>query len=48
MRVVAINGSPRISGNVAQCLEIMAKEFEKEGIAFEVLQPGEQSMAGVA
>ena len=37
MKVVAINGSPRRNGNVAKCMEIMAKEFEKEGIAFEVL-----------
>lgn len=40
MKVVAINGSPRKGGNTAQCLEVMAKEFEREGIEFEVLQPG--------
>ncbi len=32
MKVIAINGSPRKNGNVARCLEIMAQEFEKEGI----------------
>ena len=40
MKVVAINGSPRNGGNVSQCLDIMAKEFVREGIEFEVLQPG--------
>lgn len=40
MKVVAINGSPRKGGNVSQCLEVMAGEFAREGIEFEVLQPG--------
>lgn len=40
MKVIAINGSPRKNGNVTRCLEIMEKEFKKEGIEFEVLQPG--------
>ena len=40
MKVIASNGSPRKGGNVAQCLEVMAAEFEREGIEFEVLQPG--------
>ena len=40
MKVVAINGSPRKGGNTAQCLDVMAQEFAREGIAFEVLQPG--------
>ena len=40
MKIVAINGSPRKHGNVAQCLEIMAEEFAKEGVDFEVMQPG--------
>ena len=40
MKVVAVNGSPRKGGNVAQCLDVMAAEFAKEGIEFEVLQPG--------
>ena len=40
MKVIAINGSPRKNGNVARCLEAMAKEFDREGIEFEVLQPG--------
>ena len=32
MKVIAINGSPRKNGNVTRCLEIMEKEFKKEGI----------------
>lgn len=40
MKVVAINGSPRKGGNIAQCLDVMAKEFEREGIELEVVQPG--------
>ena len=41
MKVIAINGSPRKGGNVSQCLDVMAAEFAKEGIEFEVLQPGQ-------
>lgn len=40
MKVIAINGSPRKGGNISQCLDVMAAEFEKEGIEFEVVQPG--------
>ena len=40
MKVLAINGSPRKGGNTAQCLEAMAQEFAREGIEFEVVQPG--------
>ena len=44
MKVVAVNGSPRKGGNVAQCLDVMAAEFAKEGIEFEVLQPGREAI----
>lgn len=40
MKVLAINGSPRKGGNVAQCLDVMAREFAREGIDFEAVQPG--------
>lgn len=40
MKIVAINGSPRKGGNIAQCLDVMAKEFEREGIELEIVQPG--------
>ena len=40
MKVVAINGSPRKGGNCAQMLDILGKVLEKEGIEFEVCQPG--------
>ena len=43
MKIVAINGSPRKGGNIAQCLDAMAKEFEREGIELEVVQPGGKS-----
>lgn len=40
MKVVAINGSPRKGGNNEKCLRVMEAEFAKQGIEFEVLQPG--------
>ena len=40
MKVVAINGSPRKGGNCAQMLEVLGGVLEREGIAFEVCQPG--------
>lgn len=40
MKVVAINGSPRKGGNCAQMLEVLGGVLEKEGIEFEVCQPG--------
>ncbi|MGO5096391.1 flavodoxin family protein [Agathobaculum sp. LCP25S3_E8] len=40
MKVVAINGSPRKGGNCAQMLEVLGGVLAKEGIEFEVCQPG--------
>lgn len=40
MKIVAINGSPRKNGNLAQLLEVVRKEVEAAGVEFEVLQPG--------
>ncbi len=40
MKVVAINGSPRKGGNCAQMLEVLGDVLAKEGIEFEVCQPG--------
>ena len=34
MKVLAINGSPRKGGNIAQCLDVMAKEFARESARF--------------
>ena len=40
MKIVAINGSPRKNGNTAQCLEVVRREVEAAGVAFQVFQPG--------
>lgn len=40
MKVVAINGSPRKNGNCELSLQVLGKVLEKEGIEFEVIQPG--------
>ena len=40
MKIVAINGSPRKNGNLAQLLEVVRREVEAAGVEFEVLQPG--------
>ena len=46
MKVVAILGSPRKKGNTATGLQIMREEFEKQNIAFEVLNLGQQEIRG--
>lgn len=40
MKIVAINGSPRKNGNLAQLLEVVRREVEAAGVEFEALQPG--------
>ena len=40
MKIVAINGSPRKSGNTALCLETVRREVEAAGVEFQVFQPG--------
>lgn len=46
MKVVAINGSPRAGGNTQQCLQIVGRELEKQGIELEILQIGAQPVRG--
>lgn len=46
MRTIAINGSPRKSGNTGQALEIMADELTKQDIQVEIIQIGHQSIHG--
>ena len=46
MKVLLINGSPKISGNTAFALGQMAEVFESEGIDTEVIQVGSQQIRG--
>ena len=46
MKVLMINGSPRIHGNTAIALEQMQKVFQGEGIETELLQVGQQAIRG--
>lgn len=46
MKVIAINGSPRVGGNTSQALQRMADELEKEGIEVEVIQIGQENIHG--
>ncbi|MEG1934646.1 MAG: flavodoxin family protein, partial [Rikenellaceae bacterium] len=46
MKVVAILGSPRKDGNTAHAFEIAHKEFQKEGIDFEVVHVGNKLIHG--
>ncbi|WDV45217.1 flavodoxin family protein [Clostridiaceae bacterium M8S5] len=46
MKVVAINGSPRIDGNTAQAIEIVAVELKKQNIDVETLQVGNKNIRG--
>lgn len=40
MKVVAFNGSPRKEGNTEQCLKIVEKELNAQGIELEIIQVG--------
>lgn len=46
MKVLILNGSPRVGGNTALALEEMVKVFEKEGIEAEVVRIGNQAIRG--
>ena len=46
MRVLIINGSPRVNGNTSLALEEMVKIFEAEGVECENVQIGNQDVRG--
>lgn len=46
MKVLAINGSPRVNGNTAIALREMKEIFEQEGVAVEIVQIGNQDVRG--
>lgn len=46
MKVLAINGSPRIGGNTSLALREMQGVFDEEGIEFEIVQIGTEDVRG--
>ena len=46
MKVLMINGSPRVGGNTAIALKEMEKAFEKNGIEVETVQIGNRDIRG--
>lgn len=46
MKVLLINGSPRVNGNTQIAVDEMVKVFEKEGIESEVVQIGKETIQG--
>lgn len=46
MKVLAINGSPRVDGNTNLALNEMKKVFDVEGIDFEIVQLGTNAIRG--
>ncbi len=46
MKVLIINGSPRVGGNTAIALDEMARIFEAEGIETDIVQVGNQDVRG--
>lgn len=46
MKVLMINGSPRVGGNTAVALEEMRKVFEAEGIETKIVQVGNKDVRG--
>jgi len=46
MKVLLINGSPKVNGNTALALEEMVKVFKAEGIEAEIIQVGNKDIRG--
>ena len=46
MKVLLINGSPKVHGNTAFALEQMAEVFSDQGVETEIIQVGSQSIRG--
>lgn len=46
MKVLMVNGSPRVNGNTAVALREMEKVFSEEGIETEIIQVGNQNIRG--
>ncbi len=46
MKVLMLNGSPRVNGNTSIALEEMKNVFEAEGVDVEIVQVGNQAVRG--
>jgi multimeric flavodoxin WrbA len=46
MKVLMINGSPRLNGNTSIALDEMKKVFEEEGVEVEIAQVGNKNVRG--
>lgn len=46
MKVLALNGSPRIGGNTSLALDEMKQVFDREGVEFEIIQIGRMDIRG--
>ena len=46
MKVLMLNGSPRVNGNTSVALEEMRKVFQAEGVETEIVQVGPQAVRG--
>ncbi len=46
MKVLIINGSPRMNGNTTMAIDEMIKVFDKEGVETEVIRVGNQDIRG--
>ena len=44
MKVLMINGSPRLNGNTSIALDEMKKVFEEEGVEAEIAQVGNKNV----
>ena len=46
MKVLILNGSPRVGGNTSLALDEMVKVFEEEGVETEVIRVGNKAIRG--
>ena len=46
MKVLMLNGSPRVGGNTSIALAEMEHVFAQEGVAFETIQVGQKDIRG--
>lgn len=46
MKVLILNGSPRVDGNTSIAVREMVRVFEQEGVETEVVQVGNKNVRG--
>ncbi len=46
MKVVALNGSPKVNGNTVDSIKLLTEQFEDHGIELEIINVGKETIKG--